>query len=172
MSEDRAAAADPGQSGPGVWTGRACDFAGALLAAMALLIGAEILLRGVSGKSTLIADEYSGYLFVWITMIGFSHALQIGSFLRVESFVSRFGPRGQAASELLAATAGFFVSVVCIYATGKLVLASWTFGTVSIQPSTTPLWIPQLVLPLGFVALAVLYLGLLLKSWRRLRSRA
>lgn len=166
----RAGELAPEESAPGRWTGLACDFGGVLLVAMVLLIGAEIFLRTVSGQSTLIADEYSGYLFVWITMIGFAHALQMGSFLSVHNFVNLMGPRVKAASDLLAAGAGLVVSAICAYATGLLALASWRFGTVSIQPSATPLWIPQLVLPLGFFALIALYLVLAFKSWGRIRG--
>jgi len=155
----------------GRWTGWACDAAGLLLVALTVLIGVEILVRGVAGKSTLIADEYSGYLFVWITMIGFAHALQSGAFLRVDNLVSRMGPRGQALADVLSATAGVLVSGACVYATGTLTMASWRFGTVSIQPSATPLWIPQLILPIGYVVLVWLYLALLRRALRRLADR-
>lgn len=135
-----------------------CDFAGWLLAAMAVLINVEIIARYVLNTSTLIADEYSGYLFVWSTLLGFGYALQNGQFLRVETLVTRLGRRGQLASELLAAIAGLLVALVCTYATSLLLLAALRFGTRSIQPSATPLWIPELLLPLAFAWLCVLYL--------------
>ena len=75
------------ESGLGRWTGAACDAAGWMLVAMVVLVCAEIAARTLLGSSTLIADEYSGYLFVWITLIGFAHALQLGTFLRVEQVV-------------------------------------------------------------------------------------
>jgi TRAP-type transport system small permease protein len=154
------------------WTGRACDVAGLMLVAMALLIGVEIVVRGLFGTSTLVADEYSGYLFVWITMIGFAHALQGGAFLRVDSIVQRLGPRGQAAADLLSALTGLAVATACAYATAVLLAANHRFGTVSIQPSATPLWIPQVIMPVGFVALCLIYLLLLVAAWRRLRTPA
>lgn len=154
----------------GRWTGRACDLAGLMLVAMAVLIGVEIAVRGLLGTSTLLADEYSGYLFVWITMIGFAQALQEGAFLRVDSLVQRLGRRGQAAADLVSALTGLAVAAACTYATAVLLMANHRFGTVSIQPSATPLWIPQLVLPVGFAALCLLYLLLLHAAWRRLRT--
>jgi TRAP-type C4-dicarboxylate transport system permease small subunit len=135
-----------------------CDFAGWLLAAMAVLINVEIVARYGLNTSTLIADEYSGYLFVWSTLLGFGYALQSGQFLRVESLVARLGRRAHAASALLAAIAGLLVALVCTYATGLLLLAALRFGTRSIQPSATPLWIPEAMLPLAFAWLCVLYL--------------
>lgn len=135
-----------------------CDFAGWLLVIMAALINVEIAARYVFNTSTLIADEYSGYLFVWSTLLGFAYALQNGQFLRVETLVTRLSRYGQAAIELLAAIAGLLVALVCTYATGELLVAALHFGTRSIQPSATPLWIPELMLPLAFAWLCVLYL--------------
>ncbi len=121
-----------------------CDLAGLMLAAMAVLINVEVVARYVFNTSTLISDEYSGYLFVWLTLLGFAYALQSGQFLRVEMLVARLGRRAQVGAELLAAVVGLAVALVCVYATAILFLASWRFGTLSIQPSATPLWIPQL----------------------------
>ena len=50
------------------------------------------------------------------------------------------------------------MALVCTYATGVLLLAALHFGTRSIQPSATPLWIPELLLPLAFAWLCVMYL--------------
>jgi TRAP-type transport system small permease protein len=143
-----------------------CDFAGWLLAIMAVLINVEVVARYIFNTSTLIADEYSGYLFVWCTLLGFAYALQSGQFLRVETVVARLGRRGQAASELLAAIAGLLVALVCTYATGLLLLAALHFGTRSIQPSATPLWIPELMLPLAFAWLCVIYLHQIVTTLR------
>lgn len=172
MSTTETAGEPVGESGIGRWTGWACDAAGLLLVALTVLIGVEIVVRGLAGKSTLISDEYSGYLFVWITMIGFAHALQSGAFLRVDNVVNRMGPRGQALADILSATTGALVSAACVYATGTLMMASWRFGTVSIQPSATPLWIPQLMLPVGYVVLVCLYLALFRRALRRLVAQA
>lgn len=149
------------------WTGLACDGAGILLVAMVVLVNVEIVARGVFGVSTLIADEYSGYLFVWITLVGFGHALQKGAFLRVEGLIERLPGRIRAWADALSALVGLVVALACMYSTGTLVLASIRFGTLSIQPSATPLWWPQVVMPLGFAALAVIYAGLAAVALRR-----
>jgi len=150
------------------WTGWGCDAAGLMLVAMAILINVEIVARGVFNKSTLLADEYSGYLFVWMTLIGFGHALQTGAFLRVEALVTRLSPKPRAWADLVSAAVGLVVALICTYATGTLVRSSIRFGSVSIQPSATPLWAPQIIMPLGFLLLVVLYGALLLQAARRL----
>ncbi len=136
-----------------------CVFSGLLLAVMAVLINLEVVARYLFNTSTLIADEYSGYLFVWSTLLAFGYAFNSGQFLRVDAVAHRLRGRARAASELLAASAGLAVSGICVYATWQLFEASWKFGTRSIQPSATPLWIMQMVLPFSFAWLALLYLG-------------
>jgi TRAP-type C4-dicarboxylate transport system permease small subunit len=148
----------------------ACGVAGWLLAGMAVLINVEIVLRYVFNSSTLVADEYSGYLFVWSTLLGFGYALQNEQFLKVETLVSRFGPRGQQATAILAAVAGLVVAAVCTYATGALFYSSWRFATASIQPSATPLWLPQIILPVAFAGLCVIYVHQALRAIHSLRK--
>ena len=143
-----------------------CVFAGALLAVMAVLINVEVIARYGFNTSTLIADEYSGYLFVWSTLLAFGYAFHTGQFLRVDAVIHRLRGRPRVASELVAAIAGLAVSVICIYATWQLFGASWRLGTRSIQPSATPLWTMQIVLPFAFAWLALLYLGAIARILR------
>jgi TRAP-type C4-dicarboxylate transport system permease small subunit len=140
-----------------------CAFAGLLLAMMAVLINVEVVARYGLNSSTLIADEYSGYLFVWSTLLAFGYAFHTGQFLRVDAVVHRLRGRTKTASELLAAVAGLAVSAICVYATWQLFEASWRFGTRSIQPSATPLWIMQIALPFAFAWLALLHLGVIVR---------
>lgn len=150
------------------------DLAGLALAAMAILINVEILGRYVFGYSTLISDEYSGYLFVWASLLGFGYALRSGQFLRVEAMVRRMGPRMHSVCNAFGAAVGLGVSVVLAGSAWGLVATSWRFGSVSIQPSATPLWIPEVIVPVAMAWLAILYLDLLVRSCRdmvRGRSR-
>ncbi len=148
-----------------------CDFGGWLLALMAVLINVEIFARYMLNRSTLIADEYAGYMFVWMTLFGFAHALRSGQFLRVEALVIRFGPNGRAACDLLAALVGLGVAAIATWAASLLFLSSWRFATVSIQPSATPLWMAQIAVPLGLAWLVLLYLDLVLQTLRRREAK-
>ncbi len=149
----------------------ACDIAGLMLVAIAVLINVEIVTRGLFGASTLIADEYSGYLFAWLTLLGFGHALQDGAFLRVEGLIARFSPRGRAFADTTSALVGLVVAAVCTYATTLLALASYRYDTLSIQPSATPLWMVQVLIPIAFAFLTTLYAALAITGARRVANR-
>lgn len=143
-----------------------CDLCGWMLAAMAVLINVEVIARYALNTSTLVADEYSGYLFVWCTLLGFGYALQTGQFLQVRAIVTRLPLAGQRAADLVAAVGGLALCLVCAEATWSLLLASWRFQTRSIQPSGTPLWIVQVVLPFAYAWLALLYAHTVLRLVR------
>ena len=135
-----------------------------LLLALVGLINVEIVLRYLFDKSTLVSDEYSGYLFVWLTLLGFGQALRSDLFLTVDVLVHRLGTRGKALCKLISSMSGLIVAVVTTDACLQLVQSSIRFGTVSIHASATPLWLIQIVLPFGMVWLCLLYLEILIRS--------
>ena len=122
------------------------------------LVNTEVAARYFLNTSTLVADEYGGYALVWICMLGFGQALRRGQFLRVDAVVLRLPPVGQQAAAVLGAAVGLVTAAVLTYATCVLTANSWRFGSVSIQPSATKLWIPQAVMPVGFGWLCLVYL--------------
>ena len=47
--------------------------AGCCSIALLVLINVEVVARYLFARSTLIADEYGGYLMAWITLLGSGH---------------------------------------------------------------------------------------------------
>lgn len=131
--------------------------AGLLLVALLILINVEVAARYLFGGSTLIADEYGGYLMAWMTMLGAVHLLRADRHLSMTSLVDRLSPRGQNQVGVCAAVIGLCISAVMLYSTYVLVDASARFGTVSIQPSKTPLIWPQIIMPIGYAFLCLAY---------------
>jgi len=145
--------------------------AGVLLVALLILINVEVAARYVFGGSTLVADEYGGYLMAWITMLGAIHLLRADRHLAMTWMVDRLSPRLQNLAGMGAALIGLGVSVVLLHATFLLVASSARFGTTSIQPSATPLVWPQLILPLGYALLCLAYIEEILRRLLGLSPR-
>ncbi|MGE0802679.1 MAG: TRAP transporter small permease [Lautropia sp.] len=143
-------------------------FAGLLLILLFLLINVEVAARYLFSTSTLIADEYGGYLMAWMTMLGALHLLRSDQHLSVRGLVDRLPPKARNAAGVLATLIGLGIAAVLLYATMTLVMTNARFGTVSVQPSRTPLVWPQLIMPVGYALLCIAYLDELL---RRLRGR-
>ena len=136
--------------------------AAAMLMLMLVLLGVEIVDRAVFKSSTQIADEYSGYLFTWATMLCFLYAQRNGRFLRVESLRNRLSPKGQAFADSLADFLAAVLCAVLVYATWATLRGSIQFGSVSVQPSQTPLAYPQFMMPagLGILGLSFVHSGI------------
>ena len=126
-----------------------------MLFLMMLLLGVEIGDRALFKSSTQIADEYSGYLFTWMTMCCFLYAQRSDRFLRVDSLRNRFSPRTKAAADGVAALLAAVLALVLVYATWATFRTSILFSSVSIQPSQTLLAIPQAIMPIGLGLLAI-----------------
>ncbi len=151
--------------------GRLMDLSGLLLVALLVLINVEVAARYLFNSSTLIADEYAGYLFVWMVMLGGVNLLRADRYLTVTTVVDKFSPRVQNLIGIAAALIGLFVSGVAVYATWAVVASSWRFGTVSIQPSSTKLAWPQIVMPFGYGLLCLAYFEEILRRFLGLEPR-
>jgi len=131
------------------------------LVAMAVLMNTEVFLRYVLGFSTQISDEYAGYLFIAATMLCFYPALRRNRFLQIQALVELLPFKVRAVLEILSTVCGAFICVVLGWQASKLSLSSLRLDSVSLQISQTPLWIPQIVVPIGF---ALLFVGFVEKG--------
>lgn len=131
--------------------------AAVLLVALLVLINVEVVARYVFGTSTLVADEYGGYLMAWMTMLGALHLLRADRHLTMTWLVDRMPPRARNAVGLLGSLIGLAISAVLLHATWVLVADSARYSSLSIQPSRTPLVWPQLILPVGYALLCLAY---------------
>ncbi len=131
--------------------------AGLLLIALLILINVEVVARYAFGTSTLVADEYGGYLMAWITMLGAIHLLRADRHLMMTLVIDKLSQRAQNLVGICAAVIGLAISAVLLYATYLLVASSARFSTTSIQPSATKLMWPQLILPIGYALLCLAY---------------
>ena len=152
----------------GIWLtlGRSLDrlggwmllLAGVLLFLMLVLMVVEIAVRGIFHVSTQIADEYSGYLFLAMTMASFLYAQRQDRLMRINMFRVRMSLRWRAGVDGVTSLMAVVLSVILCDATWNTVWGSMQFGSVSIQYSQTPLYIPQILMPVGFAILGIAFL--------------
>lgn len=149
------------------------SFAGAVLAAAATLailglVCTEVFLREIFNLSTLISDEMSGYLNVAVVYLGLSYTLREGGFIRVEAFYNRIAHRaGRLVPWIVVLTSLLYLLVLIVYM-GQHVVYSYEADIRSMFVSQTPLFWPQLLIPLGLGILALQLLAYALKRVRDL----
>ncbi len=142
--------------------------AGGAVVLIMLLVCLEVLLRGVFGHSTLIADEMGGYLNVAVIYLGLAYTLDRGGFVRVEIAYKRFtGPTAALARWLILLVSTGYIAVM-LYFMVQYVQYSYDGGIRSFNVSQTPLWLPQSLIVVGSVILLMQLLAYVLQRARNL----
>lgn len=119
------------------------------------LMNVEIISRSFFGVSTLISDEYSGYGFAFVIMAGLMYAQRSGALLSVEFGERLMSRRMRAISLCLASVASLAATSLAAVAGYRTWALSWLFNSTSNFASSTPLWLPQIVVPIGLALLAL-----------------
>jgi TRAP-type C4-dicarboxylate transport system permease small subunit len=139
-----------------------------LLAAMAIIIFANVVLRYTTSQSIEWAEEVARYLMVWLTFLGAGPVLRYGGHIAVDNLQDSQPPRAAVALRVLIATLlmGFFGFMVVA---GVAYVARAQFQmTPTTQVSMG--WV-YAAMPVGGLLL-MLHLALVLWPYLRLRAFA
>ena len=128
---------------------------GVAVVAMTALVTVEVVSRDLFNRSTLIADEMSGYLLVALTFLGLAPTLRGGGFIRIDTYHARLRGRARVALDLAIHVLALGYAVLLDWYLWQLAGDAWRLGTTSIQVSRTPLWIPQLCMAVGGLLLVL-----------------
>jgi len=129
-----------------------------VLIIMMMLIIAEVIARSFFSTSLQFVDEYASYALVWVTYLGISVALHDGALFSVELVTDRLSTRVRAALQVAWDILGLWFSVTMCWQGVRQVMSSYERDMVAPTVLATPLWIPQIVMPIGS-ALLVLVLA-------------
>lgn len=127
-----------------------CEIA---IVSMMVMVASEVFLRNVFGLSLQSADELGGYLLVAVSFLSLSTCFVSGAFHKVEFIDGRLGERGHALRKLIFDAISLAFSLLLLWQLTRLVLRSWEGGDFAATILGTPLWFPQLTMPLGAAAL-------------------
>jgi TRAP-type mannitol/chloroaromatic compound transport system permease small subunit len=176
-SKETAAAADAGTSagtreGNGFTRAvdRASGFMGALAGAaiigILVLVCAEILMRNLLGRSTMISDEISGYLNAAAVFLALGYTLREGAFIRVDSVYRKLRGRALLIARWTFTVVTLAAVLVLLYVEAKYVLYLYGANVRSDGLTQTYLYIPQSVLVIGLAVLAAQLVTYVVKRMR------
>ena len=124
-------------------------FSSILLVSLVLLILTEIFIRYFFNTSTLIADEYSGYLFLASVFLGLSYTFKENAHIRINILTSRMSEKSNKLIDIFAGSITIVVLLFALYRTILFTFDSYEMEMLSESVSQTPLYLTQLVMPLG-----------------------
>lgn len=122
---------------------------GIALVTMIVLIGAEAITRNIFGFSLQVTDEVGGYLLVAVSFLSLSVAQSRSAFHHVELVQGKLGARGRLLSGLVFDLLSLGACAIITWQLVELEMNSWQTGDTAATPLGTPLWLPQLVMPIG-----------------------
>ncbi|WP_193183169.1 TRAP transporter small permease [Nisaea sediminum] len=133
-------------------------FSGAVAALFLIAILGLIVLQMLArwtGEVFPGAAEYVGYCMAAASFLAFAHALQRGAHIRVGMLFNVVPPLVRRLLEVWCLIVGSALAWYFVWYAGKFVYWSWKFKDVSQGQDMTLLWMPQSIMVVGAVILAI-----------------
>lgn len=146
-----------------------------VLAAIMLIIGLvliiiEIVIRKLFSATLYITEEYTGYIMLAITFLGLSYTLKERGHIRMVFLHSLLKGKARIALDIFAFSAGLAICALITMTTAIFFWDSVVLKSQSMQISGTYLAIPQFLMPLGSLMMALQFAAELGRSILRIRS--
>lgn len=135
-----------------------------LLVSLTLLILTEIFIRYFFSTSTMIADEYSGYLYLALIFLGLAYTFNEDAHIRINILTSKMSEKSNRLIDVMAGIITIIILCFILYRTILFTYDSYSMEMVSEAVSATPLYLTQLVMPLGITLFLLSVLVFVLKG--------
>lgn len=141
------------------------------VAALVVVMSANVLLRYGFSIGSVWAQELEWHLLSPIALIGAAYALRHGEHVRVDVLYAGFSQRNQAVVDIAAGVAGIIVSVLVILLAWRYVGMSFAQNEGSANPGGIPYrWALKAMIPVGFALLLAQFTAETLRAIARLRA--
>jgi TRAP-type transport system small permease protein len=133
-----------------------------ILAAMAMMVFANVALRFTTDHSILWVEEASRYLMIWLTFLGSGLVLRYGAHIGIDTLQERFPGAAPAVRVIIfVLLLGFFAAMVWLGVRYSILTSGQTTPVLGI-----PIGAVYLAMPIGF-ALMIVHLLLMAAPWIR-----
>ena len=136
---------------------------GILLVSLSILILVEIFLRHFFDISTMIADEYSGYLYLASIFLGLGYTFSENGHIRINILTSKLSKNANGFIDVIASIITLCVLFFILYRTILFTYDSYELEMLSEAVSETPLYLTQIVMPLGTILFILAVIAFIIK---------
>ncbi|ADZ89396.1 TRAP transporter small permease [Marinomonas mediterranea] len=136
---------------------------GLCIVAITLLLLAQIIGR-LFGFIVPSAEDFAGFALAAATFFGLAYTFNEGGHIRVTLLIQRFSEKGRKWQEAIVLAMGFALTTYLTYACSYMVYESYVYEEVSYGYVPVPLWIPQIPVAFGALALNLAVLDSLIKA--------
>lgn len=128
---------------------------GALVVIVAVLVGIEVGLRGLTSISISFTHELSGYALAIVSALSLAYALMYKAHIRIDIFYLGAPVKVRRMLDIFSLVLLNAFSIMLVHAAWGVFALSYTRSSIANTSLGTPLWIPQSVWFIGFVVFAV-----------------
>jgi TRAP-type mannitol/chloroaromatic compound transport system permease small subunit len=119
--------------------------------AICILMAIDVLLRYAFSIGSVWAQELEWHLLAPLVLFGMTYALHKGDHVRVDVFYAKYGPRAQAAVDVLSALLAVAMALLVIRYSLQFVHQAYAIGEISSDPGgLTHRWVLKALIPAGF----------------------
>lgn len=138
---------------------------------LALVMGANVLLRYGFSLGFIWAQELEWHLLVPICLFGMSYALLHGEHVRVDVLYQSFGPTARRLVDVAAALISMAFCAIVVWLSIPYVYQSWSIGEGTANPGGIEYrYVVKSLIPIGFAVLFLQSLSQAIKSAAAQRS--
>ena len=134
----------------------------AVLGAVAMVLLLAIVLLSIVSRQVGFnvggIDAYAGYMMAGAGFLAMAHTLKRGEHIRVTLLLASLKGASRHALEIWALLAASLLALLSAYYSCKLAWQSYTFHDISTSNDATPLWLPQIMMALGTIVLAIAFI--------------
>ena len=113
----------------------------------------QVIARKVGWVQAPATDVMSGYILAMAATWSFSYSLRSGSHVRIDVMLPFMGTRTRRLADLMALAAVAFLASITAWKMWVVIIRNYERGVVTNDYPLTPLWIPKIVVGLGFAFL-------------------
>jgi C4-dicarboxylate transporter DctQ subunit len=125
-----------------------------LMVAMTLITFMQVIARYVFNYNFVWAIELTGVLFAWLIFIGMAYGVRVGAHIGVDALVKTFGDKGARIAGSIAAALCIVYALLVTWGGYQYVQRMYEVG-ILMQDMPIPTWLPRVILPFGFILLAL-----------------
>ena len=135
-----------------------------VLISLVCLVLTEIFIRHFFDISTMIADEYSGYLYLASIFLGLAYTFNEKAHIRINIITSRLSKKSNTFIDIIAGLITITVLSFAFYRSILFTYDSYEFEMLSEAVSETPLYLTQIVMPIGITLFILAVIAFIFKK--------
>ncbi len=123
--------------------------AGILLLLVTLFVSYGVIVRYLHIRPPIWILQFTEYALLWITFLGAAWLLRKGGHIRIDTLITRLGPKTRGIIEVIIAILGSVVCIVIVWFGTEKTLEFYTRGILDVKGVIVPIYPIFLIIPLG-----------------------